>query len=275
MNARGAAWNAKEIASIVSDYLDMLQMELAGIPFNKAQRNRMLQQRLGRTEGSIEYKHQNISAVMAMLDLPFIWGYKPAMHFQALLCEIVEAQLVRSGLRERLSGQFGDIVMPGAAIEWREPPDRHRQAENADAAIRLVLDRLDLADRNARARALGEKGEAFLYRAERKRLRARGRDDLAGRVRWVSKEDGDGAGYDILSFSAAGEPRWLEVKTTNGPRLTPFWMTANELRTSEKNPACFRLVRLYNFSWAPAAFRLRPPLSDHVHLDPTEYRASF
>ena len=275
MNASGAVWNAKEIESIVSDYLDMLRMELAGTQFNKAERNRVLQRRLGRTKGSVEYKRQNISAVMAMLGLPFIRGYKPAAHFQALLYEVVEAQLASGGLLERLCSQPGDIVMPGAAIAWHEPPARRRRPENADAAIRRVLDRLDWVGRNARAGALGEAGEELLYRAEQNRLRSIGRDDLADGVRWVSKEEGDGAGYDILSFSAAGEKRWLEVKTTNGSRLTPFWMTANELRTSKKCPACFRLVRLYNFSWAPAAFKLRPPLSDHVHLDPTQYRASF
>lgn len=32
-------------------------------------------------------------------------------------------------------------------------------------------------------------------------LRSAGRDDLARKVRWVSEEDGDGAGYDIASFA--------------------------------------------------------------------------
>lgn len=91
----------------------------------------------------------------------------------------------------------------------------------------------------------------------------------------MSKEDGDGAGYDILSFSALGKTRWLEVKTTNGPVTTPFWITRNELQVSEENPAHFRLARLYDFSRAPAAYCLMPPLSDHVHLSASQYLAGF
>ena len=51
---------------------------------------------------------------------------------------------------------------------------------------------------------------------ERTALRTAGRDDLARKVRWVSEEDGDGAGYDIASFAPDGLPRLIEVKTTNG-----------------------------------------------------------
>jgi hypothetical protein len=47
-------------------------------------------------------------------------------------------------------------------------------------------------------------------------LRAAGRADLARRVRWISEEEGDGAGYDIASFRPDGQTRLIEVKTTNG-----------------------------------------------------------
>jgi len=32
---------------------------------------------------------------------------------------------------------------------------------------------------------------------------------LAHKVRWVSEEDGDGAGYDILSFNPLGQERFI------------------------------------------------------------------
>ena len=253
----------------------MLQVELAGGTYNKAERNRILQQRLGRTRGSIEYKHQNISAVIAMLGLPFIRGYKPAINFQARLFEIIEEQLTASTLLTHLSEQPGDTVIPGAGIEFHEPPPKPPNIGDTDPIIRQILHRLDPAARDARARKLGEAGEKFLFHAEQNRLSSIGRDDLAEKVRWVAKEDGDGAGYDILSFSKSGEARWLEVKTTNGPYMTPFWITGNELRVSEEHPTYFRLARLHNFSRAPAAFQLKPPLSDHVNLGATQYRASF
>lgn len=41
---------------------------------------------------------------------------------------------------------------------------------------------------------------------ERAALRTAGRDDLARKVRGVSEEDGDGAGYDIASFGPDSPP---------------------------------------------------------------------
>ena len=102
--------------------------------------------------------------------------------------------------------------------------------------IHTIIRRFDPAVRDARARALGEAGEEFVFQAEQNWLSSNGRDDLAVKVRWVAKEDGDGAGFDILSFSRRGEKRWLEVKTTNGPSTTPFWISENERRVSEENP---------------------------------------
>ena len=267
MNVVGTVWKDGEIEIIVADYLDMLQLELGGVKFNKAERNRILQQRLGRTKGSIEYKHQNISAVLEMLGVPFIRGYMPAVNYQARLFEIVEEQLIGDSLLARLSDQPDDVDVPRAGIEFHDPPQRRRMPKEVGPVIHRILHRLDPAARDARARRLGEAGERYLFQSEQNRLSSIGRDDLAGKVRWVSKEDGDGTGYDILSFSARGEPRWLEVKTTNGPVTTPFWITRNELRVSEDNLAHFRLARLYDLSRTLAAYRLKPPLLDHVHSE--------
>ncbi len=273
MNIYGTVWNDREIEIIVEDYLDMLQLELAGKEFNKARRNRVLQGRLGRAKGAIEYKHQNISAVLEMLGMPFIRGYKPATNYQTRLFKIIEEQLSSSLVH--LSDQPGDFDVPPSGIEFYDPPQRREIPKEVSTEIRLILDRVDPATRDARARKLGEAGERCLFQSEQNRLSSIGRDDLAGMVRWVSKEDGDGVGYDILSFSARGEQRWLEVKTTNGPATTPFWITRNELRVSEENPARFRLVRLYDLSRTPAAFQLNPPLLDRVYISAEQYKASF
>lgn len=270
-----AIWNANELEIIVADYLDMLQLELAGVEFNKAERSRILRHRLDRSKGSVEYKHRNISAVMAILGLPFVWGYKPAANFQIRLIEIIENQLVGSGLQGDVTEDRGTPVLPATGIDFHMPPDRRQDAERAEPVFQRILGKFEPAARDARARKLGEAGEKFLFQSEQNRLSSIGRDDLAAKVRWVSKEDGDGSGYDILSYSKLGEPRWLEVKTTNGPSVTPFRITRNELRVSDEFPKFFRLVRLYNFCWAPAAFKLKSPLSDHVVLDPVQYLATF
>jgi hypothetical protein len=69
---------AAEVSLIVADYFDMLRLDLAGQEFVKAERNRALQERLnGRNRISIEFKHQNISAVLLDLELPYLNGYTP------------------------------------------------------------------------------------------------------------------------------------------------------------------------------------------------------
>ena len=271
----GKSWTTPEINAIVVDYVAMLQAELAGRTIVKAERNRALQALTGRSHGSIEYKHQNISAVMAEFGLPFIQGYKPARNYQRALFAAVEDHLRARGLHDSLASAASMRVVPPAGLAYQPAPIMSDAQKTIDPDIHRIIRRFDPAVRDARARALGEAGEAFLFQAEKDWLSANGRDDLANKVRWVAKEDGDGAGFDILSFSKRGEERWLEVKTTNGPSTTPFWISENERRVSEEHRDVFRLTRLYDFSRGPAAFRLRPPLTDYVRLIPAQYRATF
>jgi hypothetical protein len=58
-------WSQEEVGLIVADYFTMLEKELLGKPFNKAEHHRSLAPKLaGRSDGSIEFKHANISAVL-------------------------------------------------------------------------------------------------------------------------------------------------------------------------------------------------------------------
>ncbi|MET4101226.1 hypothetical protein ABIE58_000643 [Roseovarius sp. MBR-78] len=58
-------WTDEENDLIVADYFAMLADDIAGRPYNKAEHRRALLPVLnGRSEGSVEFKHQNISAVL-------------------------------------------------------------------------------------------------------------------------------------------------------------------------------------------------------------------
>lgn len=87
-------WSREEVELIVADYLQMLTLELTGQNYNKTEHRRKLQQLLnGRSEGSIEFKHCNISAVMIELEFPYISGYQPRFNYQVLLVDAVMAQI--------------------------------------------------------------------------------------------------------------------------------------------------------------------------------------
>ena len=96
------SWSREEVEAAVADYFVMLGKDLRGEPYSKAEHNRLLQNLLsGRTRGSVERKHQNISAVLIELGYPYIDGYKPLANYQELLGRVVQERLsAATGLQE-------------------------------------------------------------------------------------------------------------------------------------------------------------------------------
>ena len=281
-------WSESENEAIVKDYFVMLEHEQMGQPFNKAEHRRDLIEIIGRSHGSIEFKHCNISAVMEILGLPSIDGYRPRGNFQEALFEVVEAHLdERPDLYNALTGQSATLhdgaaeYSTGEAIVVDEAPPQHGgQEKGISEDIERIVRRFEHpAERDARNRNLGKAGESLVYEHERQRLHELGREDLSDSVRWVARDDGDGLGFDILSFNGKGDKAeqelWLEVKTTNGSATTPFYITRNELQVSKQRPDEFRVFRLYDFRKRASAYCLPPPLEKYVSLTPTIFRASF
>lgn len=271
-------WTDAENDLIVADYFAMLADDIAGRPYNKAEHNRDLQARIDRNRSSIEFKHQNISAVLKGLGEDWIPGYKPAFNFQMTLVDAVARWLALNPAW--LGRQVGLRPAGGlreAAQIWIGPPptmSNHPPPQELEQMLHIAQ-KFDVAGRDERNRALGRAGEERVLAHERSVLRSAGRDDLARKVRWVSEEDGDGAGYDIASFASDGLPRLIEVKTTNGWERTPFHITINELAVAEERWSEWRLFRLWNFSREPKAFELHPPLGAHVSLTAMSFQASF
>lgn len=272
-------WSDAENDLIVADYFAMLSADLAGSTYNKREHNRALRHRIGRSHGSIEFKHQNISAVLKGLGETWIPGYKPAFHIQASLVDAVERWLATHS--EWFERSRIERLPQASAVEpaqlWIGPPPTlsNQPPPHELEQMSRIAARFDAAQRDAANRALGRAGEEFVLQFERAELAAANRPDLAERVRWVSSEDGDGAGFDIASFRKDGRDRLIEVKTTNGWERTPFHISRNELVVSEMQPDNWLLMRLWDFSRRPRAFELRPPLDAHVSLMPTSFQASF
>jgi hypothetical protein len=272
----GTDWTSSEVDLIVADYFAMLQLELLGQSFNKAARNRALQALTGRVHGSIERKHQNISAVLVRLGLPWIKGYKPLPNFQGALLDGIGRYLATEGQPVFSAAASVATVVAESSALWIGPPPMPAAEDLKETEpLRRLIRKFDPAERDARNRALGKQGEATVLAHERAQLLAAGRTDLERKLEWTSETRGDGAGYDIRSFDLDGTERLIEVKTTNGSALTPFFLSENERSFSEERPEAFRLVRLYTFTKAPAAFELAPPLGSWLTLNPTNYRASL
>jgi hypothetical protein len=266
-------WTDEELDLIVADYFSMRDAEILRTPYDKSQHRRALMSLIDRSNSSIEFKHHNISAVLRELDLPWINGYKPRAHFQKSIVNAIERHLLRHPTAQHPEALAGDLAeRPQLFIE--SPPTIEPKIIRPESIQRLVR-KFNPAERDFQNRKLGHSGEEMIFQFEQQRLKQLDRSDLAKKVRWVSKEDGDGAGYDILSFDLKGRERFLEVKTTVGSQTAPFYLTRNELSFSKERPKEFRICRLYDFSKAPKMFELAPPLNEIVHLEPLSFQASF
>jgi hypothetical protein len=276
----GEDWSESEVASAVAAYFDMLRLEATQQPYNKSERNLALRQLLGgRSKASVEMKHQNVSAVLDALGLPFIPGYKPRINAQLMLRKEVQrfvlsnpslVQTIVDAMEEakpRGDKRFEAMVVAPPVLE-----DVVRVIENS----RTYLPRkVDFAARDEANRRLGRAGEQWVLQFEQQRLAAAGMAALFERVDWVSERLGDGAGYDILSFDGDEARRYIEVKTTNGGLGSSFIVSRNELEFSRDAGEEFHLYRLFAFREAPRLYTLKGDLSRQVHLEPLDYRASF
>lgn len=277
-------WTEQEVGLIVADYFDMLEAEMLGKPFKKSDHRKTLAPKLqGRSDGSIEFKHQNVSGVLVELGLPYIEGYKPRSNYQGILATEVESFLDQHpGFLDKLAAaptinpeQGKQISAPDLDQIIEDPPEKTlAPAITSKPWLSRKARKIDFAERDAANRHLAKLGEQFVFDIERYRLKAAGRDDLAQRVVWASRDIGDGLGFDILSFDDADDTeRMLEVKTTGLGKFFPFYVTNNEVRCSEDIPNQFHLFRVFDFGREPRLYILHGSLRELCQLDPVLYRA--
>lgn len=273
-------WTREEVEAIVADYLKMLILELLGQRFNKAEHRRHLQLKLqDRSEGSIEFKHCNISAAMIDLGFPNLRGYQPRSNYQELLAEVLIAQVKQHPVLDQaaLITVQQLAVTPTLSdfsnVKTEAPVKKNEVRERTPPAFHAV--KRDYLEREALNQSLGFAGEEFVLQFEHWRLVQLGEKKLAERVEHVSKSKGDGLGYDVLSFDGGGKERFIEVKTTTFGRETPFFVSHGELALSKTVQSQFHLYRLFEFRKAPRLFDLPGALDGHCLLDPVSYRASF
>ena len=277
----GEDWSQDEVDNTVAAYFEMLLMEAKQEKFNKSERNVALQQKLrGRSKASVELKHQNVSAVLHSMDLPFITGYKPRGNSQLLLRKAVQQFIMdKPELVRQVADAFEDVKAPAEkqfrAIVVNAPPIEVVVQLSAISPRTRLPRKIDFAARDESNRQLGRVGEQWVLEFEQNRLHDAGLPELFQRVDWVSDRLGDGAGYDILSYDAADRPRYIEVKTTNGVHTSAFIISRNELQFAQEAGDAFHLYRVFQFRASPMLYMLQGDVSKQLHLEPIDFRASF
>ena len=207
-------WSRTEIEATVADYFDMLDHELRGRGYNKSAHRRRLAELLNnRTDGAVERKHQNISAILIELGFVYVLGYKPLRNYQQLLFETVANRLAQSQsladvVRQQVSEPAPVPTVDDILASLVDPPvpdaDRARYRPSVASERLRPQQGLNYLAIEAANRSLGAAGEEFVRRFEVPRLVRAGQDRLATRVERVSETPGDGLGYDVLSFETSG-----------------------------------------------------------------------
>jgi hypothetical protein len=274
-------WTAKEVELIVYDYFVMLQEELRGNFYSKKDHKIALRALLvNRSEGSIEFKHQNVSAVLAERGEPFIQGYKPRTNYQQLLKDmVVSYREQHTSDLDPLFEAFAQEVLPITPVSIIDyatclapaPP----RSKVSPKIINFRPAKVNYLEKEQNNRSLGAAGEQFVIEFEKWRLKEVGRSDLASLIEWTSKIKGDGAGYDILSKNEDGSDRYIEVKTTKLSKETPIYLTSTEFAFAAQNASNFYLYRVFHFVTGKQLFILQGSYSQICQLEPVTYKGLF
>jgi hypothetical protein len=277
-------WTNIEIDLILSDYFDMLRMELSGEKYSKAEHYRGLIPLLNnRSKGSIERKHQNISAVLKNLNHPFIRGYQPLSHYQRSLVHPIIEHLDQHKELDILFGQFSEksveleIIISGIDFNkiLENPPQTEPRIQQDSAKVNRQGRRTNYLLKEQNNSKLGHAGEQFALEFEKWQLIRSGKDNLADQVEWVSQTKGDGLGFDILSRNTNGTDKYIEVKTTKLSKEAPFFFTKNEMQFSVERARDFHLYRVFQFDSTPRLFTLNGSLDKVCRSEAEVYRGFF
>lgn len=138
--------------------------------------------------------------------------------------------------------------------------------------------KIDFLAKSIKDKEMGKLGEDIVFEAIKKQLKSRfGNFD---RVTHTSEED-DSAGYDIKLKDGGNNDIYIEVKTTSGRATTPFFMSANEMKISEKYKEKYILVRLYdvnkNSNLKFKYYKIKGPFrtSQELNIKPINYQVEI
>lgn len=271
-------WSIEENTHALNTYLTMMRREGAGEKVVKTHEYRRLhEENANRSAKAYEFKMQNISAVLGLNDFPYITGLTPADAYQNLLEELLMERLENDTTARAMVLNYGKRLLklwtePAVAAQLHvespplgtPPPEPKRKFKGV---------KIDHAIRENACRRLGRSGEEVILAFEKQQLREAGREDLAQAVEQVSQTEGDGTGYDILSYTPQEAKKYIEVKTTNYAKTTSFLITDNEVAFSTTQPDHYHLYRLFEFGSGPKLFVLAGPIEQSCWLFAKRYEA--
>ncbi|EMN7731558.1 DUF3883 domain-containing protein [Bacillus cereus] len=117
---------------------------------------------------------------------------------------------------------------------------------NDDNDFIRVVKKINQEESNKKKHYNGLLAERIVLEYEKENLLRNGKQDLANKVEHVSVEKGDGFGYDIISYTIDGKPKYIEVKGTANKMNAPFFISFSEVCASKKYAEKFYIYRVFD-----------------------------
>jgi hypothetical protein len=165
---------------------------------------------------------------------------------------------------------------PPVEVQYPEPISAY-SIDLRTPKVNLSGKMINHEQKTKRQKRLGDLGELWVLEQEKQQLIAAEKPKLANKIKHVAFDQGDGLGYDILSFDEKGNKKYIEVKTTTGPKNQPFYITRNELEASRKYGDNYFLYRVYAYDDQQDAgelFILQGDMSA-ICVEPVSYRVEM
>ena len=125
----------------------------------------------------------------------------------------------------------------------------------------------------------GNLAECLVFVAEKLRLQDLDRIDLADKVKWISRDSGDGYGYDILSYDLKdnGQEYEIQIEVKNTPNLSDdFVMSSNELNYAREHKDTYRLYRVAKVKTkTPVCKVISVDLNEVFNFEANDYKVSI
>ena len=164
--------------------------------------------------------------------------------------------------------QFEEYEVPAKVRKEKEKKNKENKPRKIDYVKRTI--------RNKNKGDLGEKAVTII---EKNKLLKLGRKDLADNVKWVSKVEGDGFGYDIESWRIVDEEVekiYIEVKTTTGDKNTPFDISVKEVLVSKELGEKYYIYRVFGIEKITSKINyyiINGDIEKRLDLEPTSFKA--
>ncbi|MCE0554936.1 DUF3883 domain-containing protein [Bacillus thuringiensis] len=99
---------------------------------------------------------------------------------------------------------------------------------------------------------------------------------MAEKVHRISQIEGDGLGYDILSYEIDGKEKYIEVKGTINEANIPFPISSSEVQFSEEKTEAFYIYRVFGLKTDTPQLKIyQGSISANFNLESINYLAEL